>query len=62
MSNPDVKLSPDLHREIAASQIGRSRIAIVTVSDSRTPETDTNMHYLRPQIEGFGHIGRRRTS
>jgi molybdopterin adenylyltransferase len=55
MSNPDVKTSPDLHREIAASQIGTVHIAIVTVSDSRTAETDTNMHYLRPQIEGFGH-------
>ena len=55
MSNPDVKLSPDLHREIAAAQISVVQIAIVTVSDSRTPETDTNMHYLRPQIEGLGH-------
>jgi molybdenum cofactor biosynthesis protein B len=55
MSNPDVKLSPDLHRAIAAEKIGQVQIAIVTVSDSRTPETDTNMHYLRPQIEGFGH-------
>jgi molybdopterin adenylyltransferase len=56
VSNPDVKLSPDLHREIAAAQIGVVPIAIVTVSDSRTPETDTNLHYLRPQIEGLGHL------
>jgi molybdenum cofactor biosynthesis protein B len=27
----------------------------VTVSDSRTPETDTNAQYLRPQIEAAGH-------
>ena len=31
------------------------RVAIVTVSDSRTPETDTNAHYLRPEIEAAGH-------
>lgn len=49
------KLSPDLHREIAADQIGTVPIAIVTVSDSRTPETDTNMHYLKAAIEALGH-------
>jgi molybdenum cofactor biosynthesis protein B len=56
MSNPDTTLSPDLHRTIAADQIGTVQIAIVTVSDSRTPETDTNMHYLRPAIESLGHV------
>ena len=30
-------------------------VAIVTVSDSRTPETDTNAHYLRAQIGQAGH-------
>ena len=30
-------------------------IGIVTVSDSRTPETDTNGSWLREQIEGLGH-------
>ena len=32
------------------------RIAIVTVSDSRTVETDTNAHYLRQAIASAGHI------
>ena len=50
------KLSPDQHREIAAAQIGVVHIAIVTVSDSRTPETDTNAQYLRPAIEALGHV------
>lgn len=30
-------------------------IAVVTVSDTRTPETDTNFHYLKPEIERLGH-------
>jgi len=50
------KLSPDQHREIAAAQIGVVHIAIVTVSDSRTRETDTNAQYLRPAIEALGHV------
>jgi molybdopterin adenylyltransferase len=56
MSNPDAILSSDRHREIAAEQVQTVQIAIVTVSDSRTPETDTNMHYLKPAIEGLGHV------
>lgn len=42
------------HREIAAER-GPVALAIVTVSDSRTPETDTNAHYLRAEIERLGH-------
>lgn len=42
------------HRQLAA-QRGPVALAIVTVSDSRTAETDTNAHYLRPQIEALGH-------
>jgi molybdenum cofactor biosynthesis protein B len=30
-------------------------VAVVTVSDSRTPETDTNGIWLREQIEAAGH-------
>lgn len=30
-------------------------LAIVTISDSRTPETDTNGQYLRGEIERLGH-------
>ena len=48
--------SPEQHRAFAADQIGAVHIAIVTVSDSRTPETDTNHHYLKPAIESLGHI------
>lgn len=48
-------MSSDAHREHAKGQ-GPIGIAIVTVSDSRTPETDTNEHYLRPRIEAAGHV------
>lgn len=47
-------MSSQAHREYAKGQ-GPIPIAIVTVSDSRTPETDTNAHYLRPRIEAAGH-------
>lgn len=42
------------HKTLAAER-GPVPIAIVTVSDSRTPETDTNRHYLQAQIEQAGH-------
>jgi molybdenum cofactor biosynthesis protein B len=38
-----------------ASERGPVAVAIVTVSDSRTPETDTNAHYLQAQIAQAGH-------
>lgn len=47
-------MSSHRHRAAARSQ-GPVRVAIVTVSDSRTHETDTNAHYLRPKIEAAGH-------
>jgi molybdopterin adenylyltransferase len=40
----------------AAAQRGPVPIAIVTVSDSRTAETDTNAHYLRSAIQQAGHV------
>ena len=43
------------HHAIAAEQIKSVSLAIVTVSDSRTEETDTNLHYLRDQIESSSH-------
>ncbi len=46
--------STQQHKSIAAER-GPVAIAIVTVSDTRTPETDINYHYLRPQIEAAGH-------
>ena len=46
--------SSEQHRAMAAEG-GPVAIAIVTVSDSRTPETDVNAHYLREQIAAAGH-------
>ena len=46
--------SSQKHKEIAHSK-GPVALAIVTCSDTRTPETDTNHHYLKPQIEAAGH-------
>lgn len=46
--------SSEEHRAEASKQ-GPARIAIVTVSDSRTPETDVNAQYLREQITRLGH-------
>ncbi|MBX3005039.1 MAG: molybdenum cofactor biosynthesis protein MoaB [Anaerolineales bacterium] len=46
--------SSQAHRQLAA-QRGPLALAIITVSDSRRAETDTNAHYLRPQIEALGH-------
>lgn len=42
------------HKAAAVAQ-GMVPLAVITVSDSRTPETDTNYHYLRAQIEKAGH-------
>ncbi|MCG9129019.1 molybdenum cofactor biosynthesis protein MoaB [Candidatus Poribacteria bacterium] len=46
--------STQQHRDIAAEE-GPISIAIVTVSDSRTPETDTNADFLREQLEAEGN-------
>jgi len=46
--------STDKHKEIAHGK-GPVSLAIVTVSDTRTIETDTNYHYLAPEIEAMGH-------
>jgi molybdenum cofactor biosynthesis protein B len=43
------------HKRAAAAR-GPVRIAIITVSDSRTPDTDTNAQYLRESIAAAGHI------
>lgn len=47
--------SAQQHRNIAAEQHETIKLAIVTVSDTRTPETDTNYHYLNEQIATAGH-------
>ena len=46
--------SSERHRELAEAR-GPVPVAVVTVSDSRTPETDTNGAYLRERIEAAGH-------
>lgn len=44
----------DRHHRRAAG-LGPVPFAVVTVSDSRTPETDDNGRYLRERIEAAGH-------
>jgi molybdenum cofactor biosynthesis protein B len=46
--------SSEQHHRAAAGR-GPVRVAIVTVSDSRTAETDVNAHYLREAVESAGH-------
>lgn len=46
--------SSQQHKATAAEQ-GPVAIAIVTVSDTRTPDTDVNAAYLREQIVAAGH-------
>ena len=43
------------HREMAAEAVESVAISLVTVSDSRTPETDTNAIFLRGELEQEGH-------
>lgn len=41
------------HRELAGQRaVG---VAIVTSSDTRTPATDKNKHYLEERLQGLGH-------
>ena len=47
--------SQQQHKKAAAAR-GPVRIAIITVSDTRTPETDKNAHFLREAIATAGHI------
>lgn len=46
--------SSDQHHRLAAER-GPVTVAVITVSDSRTPETDVNGHYLREEIGRAGH-------
>ncbi len=46
--------STEQHRALAAAK-GPVRVAIITVSDSRTPETDTNRQWLEAAIPEGGH-------
>ena len=47
--------SQQQHKKAAAAR-GPVHVAIVTVSDTRTPETDKNAHFLREAIGAAGHI------
>lgn len=40
------------HRDAAPASV---RVAVVTVSDTRTPETDASGQYLRQELEAAGH-------
>jgi molybdopterin adenylyltransferase len=42
------------HREKAGQ--GAVTVAIVTVSDTRTPETDQNRHYIEKRLAELGHV------
>jgi molybdenum cofactor biosynthesis protein B len=48
------KDSSERHRKEAAS-LGAVAVALLTVSDSRTVETDVNAHYLQTELEEKGH-------
>lgn len=47
--------SSDLHHRLAAER-GPVTLAVITVSDTRTAETDVNGSYLREEIERAGHL------
>src|SRR5215467_4330063 len=47
-------MSTEKHREIAGH--GPVSVALVTVSDTRTPENDDNGQYLRAQFTERGHV------
>lgn len=53
MSEPNMHSSKQ-HHEIAKEK-GAIKLAIVTVSDSRTLESDTNGHFLKEAIAAAGH-------
>jgi molybdopterin adenylyltransferase len=54
-SNPSMKSGKIDHHQ-KASELPPVRIAVVTVSDSRTIETDTNGQYLKQQILAAGFV------
>ena len=43
------------HRSHHSSDLRSTRVAILTVSDTRTPETDTSGTAARELVEGAGH-------
>jgi len=55
MTQPSPKSESSSRHKALAAEHGPVKVAIVTVSDSRTPDTDTNAHYLRAQLDAAGH-------
>lgn len=53
--SPGSKSASTVRHKEEASKRGPVSLAVVTVSDSRTAETDTNGRYLRAEIERLGH-------
>jgi len=54
MSHETEEASANAHRAAAEGR-GPVRVAVITVSDSRTPESDPNGRYLREQVAAAGH-------
>lgn len=50
----NLSMSTEEHKQMAEGE-RKIRIAVVTVSDTRTPETDKNGPYLQEEIEAAGH-------
>lgn len=48
-------MGTDAHRAAAASR-GPISVGLVTVSDTRTPETDENGRWLRERVESGGNV------
>ena len=55
MTQPSPKSESSSKHKALAAERGPVQVAIVTVSDSRTTDTDTNAHYLRAQLDAAGH-------
>jgi molybdenum cofactor biosynthesis protein B len=55
MINSMTSPSTTEHKNKAAAK-GPVAVAVVTVSDTRTPETDVNAKYLREAVQAAGHI------
>jgi molybdenum cofactor biosynthesis protein B len=55
MTPPSPKSESSSRHKALAAEHGPVKVAIVTVSDSRTPDTDSNAHYLRAQLDAAGH-------
>lgn len=55
MTQPSPKSESSSRHKALAAERGSVQVAIVTVSDSRTPDTDSNAHYLRAQLVAAGH-------